>query len=369
MKRRQFLFAGAATVCAGCSTVSSSADSTVSLPAEVSTQSWSQYRGGPRRRGQTTESLPASTDTTTPSIQSRTFPVVANERILVVSDGRIVEANTQNPSEQTEYEIDLYPTLPLAYGRSVLVVPTREQVVGFDVDKGEKSWEISAAGMYGPGKAPAVLDEFVVVQDGNRLRLVQLADGNVVWSREFDSRVEGFATTTRRLAVTHTREGATTIEVLDPETGETETTAGVPRSNLHPVIADDVYTVSKGGTVTARQAGEQKWQAMLDLVNPQMLTVGSDLCIVGPTANDLVVALDRSTGEVQWETTVSFAQSPVSHAEVVSVPGPNDGILMIDKDEGTADSIAGTKSASQLTPFDSGAAYVDSANEELVMLS
>ena len=121
--------------------------------------------------------------------------------------------------------------------------------------------------------------------------------------------------------------------------------------------------------MTAQQAGEQNWQATLDIVNPQMLTVGSDLCIVGPTANDLLVALDRSTGEVQWETTASFARSPVSHAEAVSVPGPNDGILMIDKAEGTADSIAGTKSASRLTPFDSGAAYVDSANEELVMLS
>lgn len=369
LSRRTFLSITATPVITGCSDQKPA--SGVTSPSDLTpTAGWSQYRGGAQRQGHTTKEFSRLTTIDEMSFDSQSAPIINRNTAIIITGDEIIKLDLRNPPKHTRYSLVLQPTLPPAYSQSILVVQTRENIFGINMDNGKEEWKLSASGTYRKSAAPAAFDAYFVIQDANRLRLVERSTGKSVWERRFSGRVEGFATTTKRLAVNHTTDiGKTSVEILDPRTGETKTMTRISMSRLHPVISEGIYTASGSGEITAQSGGEINWQTNIELSQPKALSNVDDILIVGPDSAGLIVALNRRTGEPLWQTTIPSGQSLITYDSQAIVSSLNNGLFSIDTTTGEQTNIfSKARFATKLAPFDNGIVYVGSADDKVVLV-
>lgn len=268
MNRRGFISALGATGLAGCGMQSESGGrASITAPEH----GWKQFRGGPRRRGYTSRTYPADGKAvveTSIDWRSVTAPIVDEQEAIIPTPDAIVSVDLQNHTENYRIPIDHQPTLPPAHGSGVVVLVTGRGVASYSLDEQSRVWSLPAKNAFSDAASPATLGRHFVIQDGNRLRLVEQRTGTVVWKRAFDARVEGFATSTEALAVNRATGDDSKLVVLDPADGTQKWRTTIESSRLPPVVDDYIYAISEYGRLYAIADGQLQWEVETELLNP-----------------------------------------------------------------------------------------------------
>jgi len=369
MNRREFISAVGTIGLAGCS-MRSEHNGSASITAPD--PGWKQFRGEPQRRGYTTEDYPTNGEAVVETgIDSRsiTAPILNGREAIFPTPDVIVGIDLQNYTENYRVSIDRQPTLPVAFGSGVVSLVTSRSIVGYDLNEESKVWEHSAKSTYSDAAAPAALGRHFVIQDGNRLRLVEQRTGTVVWKRAFDARVDGFAADAEMLVVNRTVKGGSELVGLNPTDGNRQWSIEIESCRFHPVIGDHIYAISEYGRLYAIDNGEVQWQVETELLNPKSISVSDGHLLVGPDVADEYVGVDKDEASVAWRKQIKFGNPAVVNHRQAFVPSSNAGLIRLDIATGTRlRTYSEVRFGDRLVPFAGGLLYTQEPDERVRFL-
>jgi outer membrane protein assembly factor BamB len=205
-----------------------------------------------------------------------------------------------------------------------------------------------------------------VVQDGNRLRLIEQRTGTVVWKRAFDARVDGFAADAELLVVNQAVEEGSKLVGLNSADGDSKWSIEIESCRFHPVIGDHVYAISEHGRLYAIDNGEVQWQVETELLNPRSVSVSDGYLLIGPDVADEYVGVDKDEASVVWRKQIEFGNPAVVNYRQAFVPSSNAGLVRLDIATGTRlRTYSEARFVDRLVPFDRGLLYTQEPDERV----
>ena len=214
---------------------------------------------------------------------------------------------------------------PLLTDSKLFFVADRS-IYAFERDSGEVLWSYPLSRSLASGMAYANELLYVVLQEGRRniLKALYVENGNVLFSREFETSLSHLVYSNGKLFV-QTDSG---IESLDAGTGETVHTISYdPKSDVFPALDEGVLVgVSADNMVYAHSefSGQLNWAVPYEeddvLFAPTLVNGGVVVCIQDKSSGSLrIQLLSLKTGSLQWEfkhkSIDFFALSPPSAAD------------------------------------------------------
>lgn len=368
MNRRSLMALLATTALAGCNRAtraSGEADVT------ASTGDWTQFRGGPQRRGSAVReySFERGAQIHETGRASVAPPVVHEETAIVPSGATLLGLNLEDQSVEYEIDLESTPTLSPARCSSVVAVVTAKNVAAYDVESQSPVWTLPAQRTYDEGSAPAALGRHFVVQDADRIRLVEHESGSVVWSREFDARLEGFAASEEMVVINRNTGDESEFIALDSSNGETEWSATVESGTLHPVIGEFVFALSEHGRLVAIEGGDVRWSVETEALNPKPMAITEDFAVVVSEPSDRCTGVAISEESVTWQSKIEFGGSVVAAGDRAFVSGANAGVIEFDIATGERiQTFEEARFVDSLVPVPQGLAYTHTANDRVYLL-
>ena len=175
---------------------------------------------------------------------------------------------------------------------------------------------------------PAVNGENLYSADYNgELWGLELASGNVLWSRTFDQKITSGVVVAENNLYIATQDGI--LHSIDKANGELQWSQPLSSESIAPVVADktQVYVRTIDGHLTAfeRTSGKQNWtyEAALPVLtvhgtgSPVLL---QNLVITG-FANGKLVAVDRELGIPRWNKRLAIPQGRSELERLVDLDG------------------------------------------------
>lgn len=368
MNRRSLLALLATTTLAGCNGATrAQGEADVTAP----TDGWTQFRGGPQRRGRTTREYsfgqqPPIHETERVSVTS---PVLDGDTAIIPSESSLVGLDLQTLTVEYDVGLESVPTLPPAQCSSVVAVQTSDNVRGYDLESRTRVWNLSAQTTHVASSAPAALGNHFVLQDGNRLRLVEHESGSVVWSREFDARLDGFAANEEVLVVNRNTGDESEILALDPSNGETRWSVTVESSRLHPVVGPFVFALSEYGRLIAIENGDVQWTVETGVQKPEPMAVTDEIAVVASEPTSQCVGVAIGDGSVAWRSALDFGGPVLAGSDRALVAGANSGIVEFDVTSGKRlRAHEDARFADSLVPTSRGLLYTNSSNDRVSLV-
>lgn len=365
MDRRSFLSLLAASSVAGCS-ISAEPDGEASISPPSG--DWTQFRGGPRRRGYTTRryTIDGDAEIEPTEYRSLTAPVLDGDTAIVPSGESLVGLDLQDFSTAYELPWDRIPAVPLARCSSVVAVPTATEIVAYDLQSESQAWTLAGGSTFSASASPAALGSHFVVQDGNRLRLVEHETGTVVWSDRFDARVDGFAASTDALVVNRNTGEESEFVALDPGSGERRWSVTVESSRYHPVVGEFVFGLSEFGRLVAIDDGDVQWRVETDVARPESMAVTDEFVLVGPGVDGEYAAVAIEERSVAWRLETEFGNPAVVNDQRAFVPDANEGLVELELSTGSRlRTHSGARSVDSLVPTARGLVYTHTADDQV----
>lgn len=299
-------------------------------------------------------------------------PILADGAAIVHTGDALLGIDLDDLSRTRDIPVDVLPTITPARCSSIVAFHARSNVVAYDLESESRAWTLPARSSYSASASPAALGSHFVLQDGNRLRLVEHDTGTVVWRETFDAGVEGFAASTESVVVNRTAGEESTVVALDPATGERRWSVSTEPSTFHPVIGESVFALSKWGRLVAidQVEGDEQWSVDTGALDPASMAVTGEYVVVGPDVRGTYVGISAADGSQEWKQTVEYGNPPVVTDHRVFVPDANTGLLELALATGSRlRTHSGARFVQSLVPTESGFLYTQEANDRLNLLS
>lgn len=368
MDRRSLLALLATTTLAGCNgTAHSQHKADITAP----TGRWTQFRGDPQRCGRTFQkySFGPETEIHDTEQKSVTAPVLDGDTAIVLSGSSLVGLGLQTTTIKYEISLKGVPTLSPARCSSVVAVATDQHIAGYDMESRSQIWTLSAQGTYTAGTAPAALGDHFVVQDGNRVRLVERESGSVVWSREFDARLEGFAADENLLVVNRNTGEESEFIALNPSNGQTQWSVTTGPSRLNPVLGESIFALTEYGKLIAIEDGAVQWTVKTNAQNPEPMAVTDEMVVVISEPDSRCVGVTIGEESIAWKSGVNFANAVIANDDRAFVADANAGVIELDLATGERlRTFEDAKFADSLVPAKQGLLYTQSSNDRVFLL-
>lgn len=206
-------------------------------------------------------------------------------------------------------------------------------VVNYGRD-GERRWSYEADRNAGARSVPTITRDVVYVATPNGLFALDRETGEELWTNTKNSLWRASPTIADGLLFT-SRHGRD-VAALDVATGDEQWRADVPSTHSLAAAGDTVYASSFGNGAVAVRDGEQLWLRE-DLDQFYADPVVDDEHVFLCTNTGRLVALDRETGETEWEHSrrgTGSTTPAVAHGQVYLGSGNGQRTVCLDATTG-----------------------------------
>ena len=272
------------------------------------------------------------------SPNSATQPAVADEHLLLASDGRLASFDTADGSKRWERNITGSPDQPITVatdrqmGFVFFVRPEKSgpksELVAFGTDSGDTAW---TAQLKHTSSTPAVFGDHVYVAgwtgpETQVLRCLTIDNGDYEWERELEDPKTPPVVTDLGVFIADGEE----ILVYNHSDGESMGSIDVPHRDIRAIaLADEMAFVLADAGLSAISVpdGDRQWSLSRQEGYAQAdgLAVGRDT-VVAPVMSDSlgspsIAAFERSDGSLRWSYAITDAWSPTIDTSPVIADG------------------------------------------------
>ncbi|TFH86996.1 outer membrane protein assembly factor BamB [Billgrantia azerbaijanica] len=244
-----------------------------------------------------------------------------------------------------------YPIAPALDGNTLFAADEQGLVVALDADSGSQRWQTELEVGVSSG-ITAVADRLYLGTRNGEVLALEQSTGEIAWRTPVASEVLAAPQPTRQLLVVQSVDG--TVTALDRRTGDERWvyTASEPALTLRgtgtPQAIDPVTFagLANGRLVTLdNRSGQPLWERriavpqgrseierLVDLDGQPVLTPDGRLFVT--SYNGRLVALEATSGEIQWERELSSYRTPVLVGNRLFVVDVASHVVALDADSG-----------------------------------